>query len=109
MSVLMEFSMFPTDKGKSVSSEVSKVIEMVRESGHPYSLSAMGTTVETDTMAEALEILQRAYDILAKASGRIYSSVKFDIRKDKGNRLTGKIASVEEKIGKVNTPGSNRG
>ncbi|MFP4268496.1 MAG: MTH1187 family thiamine-binding protein [Spirochaetaceae bacterium] len=101
MSVLMEFAMFPTDKGTSVSAEVSKIIAMVRESGHPYTLSPMGTTVETETMEEATSLLNRASKILEPDSERVYSSVKFDIRKGKSNRLEGKIASVEEKIGKV--------
>ena len=30
MSILIEFSMFPTDKGSSVSHFVSKIIEMIR-------------------------------------------------------------------------------
>jgi len=102
MSVLMEFAMFPTDKGGSVSEYVSQVIRMVKESGKPYKLTAMGTILETQTMQEALQILQQAYDILESPSERIYSTVKFDIRKDNDQRLTGKIASVEEKIGKVN-------
>jgi uncharacterized protein YqgV (UPF0045/DUF77 family) len=33
MSVLLEFAMFPTDKGTSVSAYVSKVIDMIRFSG----------------------------------------------------------------------------
>ncbi len=103
MSVLMEFAMFPTDRGESVSSEVSRVIEMIRESGCSYRLSPMGTTIETEEMAEALGILQKAHDILAVSSARIYSSAKFDIRRGKSGRLQGKIASVEEKIGRVDT------
>ncbi len=102
MSVLLEFSMFPTDKGESVSDEVSKVIEMIKNSGHPYKLTAMGTIVETETMAEALAVIQNSHDILEKNASRIYSSVKMDVRKNKSNRLKGKIESIEKKIGKVN-------
>jgi len=102
MSVLMEFAMFPTDKGGSVSQYVSQVIKMVKESGKPYKLTAMGTITETQTMQEALQILQQAYDILDDSANRIYSTVTFDIRKDKEARLTGKITSIEEKIGDVN-------
>ncbi len=102
MSVLMEFAMFPTDKGGSVSQYVSQVIKMVKESGKPYKLTAMGTIIETQTMQEALQILQQAYDTLDASANRIYSTVTFDIRKDKQERLTGKIASIEEKIGDVN-------
>lgn len=101
MSVLLEFSMFPTDKGESVSNEVSQVIKMISETGFNYKLTAMGTIVETDTMQEALSVVQKAHDILADNSERIYSSLKMDIRKNKSNRLKEKIESVENKIGRI--------
>ena len=101
MSVLMEFAMFPTDKGGSVSVYVSKVIEMIRNEVPAYKLTAMGTIVEVENFSEALSILQKAHDILEPASERIYSSVKFDVRKGKESRLEGKIVSIENKIGKV--------
>lgn len=97
----MEFAMFPTDKGTSVSAEVSKVIEMIKNSGYNYKLGAMGTTVETEKMSQALEILQKSYEILEKNSVRIYSSVKFDIKKSEMGRLNAKVQSIENKIGKV--------
>ncbi|MDZ7774522.1 MAG: MTH1187 family thiamine-binding protein [Bacteroidales bacterium] len=101
MSVLMEFAMFPTDKGDSVSADVSEVIKMIKERGVSYKLTAMGTIIETETMQEALAIVQQAHDVLEVSSKRIYSTVKFDIRKNTSGRLSGKIHSVEQKIGKV--------
>jgi len=101
MSVLMEFSIFPTDKGESVSQYVSKVIQMIHESGISYRLTPMGTVVETETMDGALEVLRKSHKILDKDSHRVYCSANFDIRKGQTNRLDGKIASIEEKIGKV--------
>lgn len=53
MSVLLEFSMFPTDKGESVSAYVSQVIKMIDQSGVSYRLTAMGTIIETDTLHDA--------------------------------------------------------
>lgn len=103
MSVILEFAMFPTDKGESVSKQVSEVIKMISESGVSYQLTPMGTILETETMAEALTIVQQAYDVLEKDCNRIYSSLNFDIRKGQSNRLSKKIASIEAKIGNVNT------
>lgn len=97
----MEFAMFPTDKGDSVSADVSEVIKMIKERGISYKLTAMGTIIETETMQEALAIVQQAHDVLEVSSKRIYSTVKFDIRKNTSGRLSGKIHSVEQKIGKV--------
>ncbi|MBI5217909.1 MAG: MTH1187 family thiamine-binding protein [Bacteroidia bacterium] len=103
MSVLLNFAMFPTDKGPSVSEYVSRVIEMIDKSGITYKLTAMGTIIETDTLPEALAIVQKAYDILGPVSERIYSTINLDIRKNKSGRLVQKVQSVEQKIGKVNT------
>ncbi len=103
MSVLLEFSMFPLDKGESVKEEVAEVIAMIKRRGVGYQLTAMGTLIETETMSEALAIVQSAYDVLEPLSNRIYATLKFDIRKGKNERLMSKIASIEEIIGKVST------
>ncbi|HRW61953.1 MAG TPA: MTH1187 family thiamine-binding protein [Bacteroidales bacterium] len=102
MSVLLEFAMFPTDKGDSVSQYVSEVIKMIRESGSPYKLTAMGTIIETETIEQALEIVNQSYKVLEPLSNRVYSSIKLDIQKNKSNRLISKIESIESKIGEVN-------
>jgi len=104
MSVLLEFSMFPTDQGESVSTHVSQVIKMIAGSGVEYRLTAMGTVVETKTLKQALEIVEKAYEVLERQGcKRVYSSLKLDIRKGKENRLAGKVTSVTEKIGEVCT------
>jgi uncharacterized protein (TIGR00106 family) len=103
MSVLLEFAIFPTDKGASVSEYVSQVIDMIRKDYEVYRLTAMGTIVETDSVPEALEVIEKAHAILAPHSERIYCSMKMDVRRGKGQRLNAKIDSIEEKIGKVET------
>ncbi len=104
MSVLLEFSMFPTDKGESVSAYVSQVIKMIDASGVSYKLTPMGTIIETGELPEALEIVERAYVVLEKQGcNRVYSSLKLDIRKGKEQRLIQKIESVKNRIGEVRT------
>jgi len=102
MSVLLNFAMFPTDKGDSVSQYVSQIINHIKESGVAYKLNSMGTTIETETMDQALKIVQESYDILEPVSNRVYCSINIDAQKEKGNRITSKIASIEAKIGEVN-------
>ena len=101
MSVLLEFAMFPTDKDESISPYVSKIIQMIRESGVSYQLTAMGTIIETETLPEALALVQHSYDVLEPDCDRVYSSLKFDIRKGKSKCLTQKVKSVENIIGEV--------
>jgi len=103
MSVLLEFAMFPTSgdcrDGGSVSRQVSRIIDMIDGSGYAYQLTPMGTVVETDSVAEALAVVQKAYECLEDCE-RVYSSLKLDIRQGKENRLVQKIASVERELGR---------
>jgi len=82
-----------------VSAYVARVIRVIKESGHPYQLTAMGTIVETETMAAATELLNRAYAVLAKDCNRVYAAAKFDVRTGPMGRLAAKVKSVEEKLG----------
>ncbi|PHR58828.1 MAG: hypothetical protein COA44_01385 [Arcobacter sp.] len=103
LSVLVEFAMFPTSPdgrdGAGVSGGVSKIIDMIDKSGVPYKLTPMGTVFECGSMKDALGVIEKAYECLDDCE-RVYSSLKFDIRKDKSNRLTSKIASVEKTLGR---------
>jgi len=103
MSVLLEFAMFPTDKkdGDVASESVSKIIDMINKSGVSYKLTAMGTILETETLKEALDIVNRSYEVLEPFSKRVYSTINIDIRKENSNRLIQKIESIESKIGTV--------
>ena len=104
-SVLLEFSMFPTSgdcrDGASVSAYVSRIIDMIDQSGVPYRLTPMGTIVETESVAEALAIVERAYAVLGDDCERVYASLKLDIRKGRSHRLEGKLASVEKALGRA--------
>ena len=100
MSVMLEFAMFPTDKGDSVSEYVSRIIKAIDESGVSYRLTPMGTIAEVDTIAEALDIISKSYAQLEPDCSRVYSSIKLDIRKGKSGRLQQKIESIEKKIGR---------
>ena len=93
--------MFPTDKGESVSEYVGRVIAMIRDSGLDYQLTPMGTIVEAATLEEILDLVVKAYACLEPDCGRVYSSLKLDIRKKGSGRLQEKIRSVEDKIGPV--------
>jgi len=102
-SFLLEFAMFPTSdecrEGSSVSKQVAKIIDAIDKSGVPYQLTPMGTVVEASSMKEALGIVELAYEQLEDCE-RVYSSLKFDIRKNCENRLKTKIASVEKVLGR---------
>lgn len=95
--------MFPISpdgrEGSSVSKEVSKIINAIDKSGIAYQLTPMGTVIEAASMKEALSIIELAYEQISDCE-RVYSSLKFDIRKNCDNRLQTKIESVEKTLGR---------
>jgi uncharacterized protein (TIGR00106 family) len=100
MSVLVEFAMFPTDKGDSISEYVSRIIDMIDQSSIPYKLTPMGTIFEVETAEEAFKIINMSYMQLEPDCSRVYSTIKLDIRKGKSRRIIQKIESIEKKLGK---------
>lgn len=102
MSVLLSMAMFPTDQAESKSQHVSEVIKVIRDSGFSYQLTSMATTIETNSMKEALGVVEKCYEKLESLGcKRVYSTLTFDIRVGHDNRLKTKVQSIENKIGEV--------
>ncbi|MFN3306787.1 MAG: MTH1187 family thiamine-binding protein [Candidatus Kapaibacteriota bacterium] len=93
--VLVEFAMFPTDKGESVSRYVSQVIDHIDKSGLNYKLTPMGTILE-GTWEEVFKVIGECFKILENQSNRIYSVIKVDYRKGRESRMQSKVAKVQE-------------
>lgn len=97
MSVLIHFSLFPTDKGTSVSPYVARSLRIIRESGLPYRLGPMSTAIEGE-WEEVMAVVERCFKELRKDSSRVYLTLQMDYREGAVNRIEGKIKSVEEKL-----------
>jgi len=61
----------------------------------------MATIIETETMAQALEIIQKAYVMLEPDCERVYCVATFDIKKGDKGRMSQKIKSIVNQIGEV--------
>ena len=94
MSALVEFAMFPTDKGESVSAYVSRIMKIFDEKGIDYQLTPMGTIFECESVEEATGVIALAYSVLEPDCNRVYTNIKMDIRKGKSGRMKQKIASI---------------
>jgi len=97
MSVIVDFAIFPTDKGTSVSPYVARVIRIIKASGLPHKFGPMGTSVEGD-WTEVMDLVNRCFCELQKDSARIYFTMRADYRDGAEGRLEGKVRSVEEKL-----------
>lgn len=97
--VLLEFSVVPMDKGASVSEYVARSLEIVAASGLDYRLHAMGTIVEGE-LPQVLDLLRQCMEALAADCERVSCSAKLDYRQGASGRLTGKVESVERRVGR---------
>jgi uncharacterized protein (TIGR00106 family) len=99
MSSLVEFSMSPMDKGESLSEFVSRSIDIVDRSGVSYQLNAMGTIIEGD-WDECMAVVRDCFERMKADCSRITCSIKIDYRAGDDDRLSGKVRSVEDRLGR---------
>lgn len=99
MSVLLEFSMSPLDKGESVGAYVARSLDIVDKSGIPYRLNPMGTVIEGD-WDQVMAVVKLCYETMRKDCKRITCSIKIDARQGHDGRLDAKVKSVEHKLGR---------
>jgi len=97
MSVIVEFSIFPMDKGESLSKEVARALQIIKNSGLPYELNPMGTCVEGE-WKEVMALVDQCFKELQKDCSRISLSLKADYRKGPAGRLKSKVEAVKEKL-----------
>jgi uncharacterized protein (TIGR00106 family) len=97
MSVLIDLSIFPVGKGKSLSPYVARVIKIIKDSGLPHKFGPMGTSIEGE-WKEVMAVVDRCFDELRKDCDRVYMTLKADYRKGTADRIEGKVKSVETKL-----------
>lgn len=97
MSVIVDVSIFPTDKGPSVSPYVARVLKIIKASGLPYQLTPMGTCIEGE-WSTVMAVVDDCFQELKSDCSRVYISLKVDYRKGRTDGLRRKVASVETKL-----------
>jgi uncharacterized protein (TIGR00106 family) len=97
MSVLIDLSIFPLDKGDSLSSHVARALKIIKDSGLAYELGPMGTSLEGD-WDQVMGVVNSCFKELKKDCDRVYMALKLDYRKGSSRRLKSKVKSVEKKL-----------
>ena len=97
--VMVELSMFPIDKGESLSKYVARILEVIDQSGVTYRMNPMGTVLEGE-WDEVMAVIKKCHQALEQDCSRIATTVKIDYRTGKDRRMDYKIDAVEKKAGK---------
>ena len=98
--MLVAFSISPTatTEDGSVSEAVAAAVRVVKESGLPWELTSMFTTVEGE-WDEVMAVVKQAVDAVAASSPRVGLVLKADIRPGYDGQLTAKVERVERALG----------
>jgi uncharacterized protein (TIGR00106 family) len=97
--VLLEFSLYPTDKGESVSEYVKRNLEIIDDSGLPYKLGPMGTCLEGE-FDEVMAVVRKCFERMTTDCGRVACQIKMDYRAGHKGRLEAKVQSLKDKTGR---------
>ncbi len=97
--MLVQFSIVPLGKGESVSEHIAKIVNLVDQSGLPYRLNPMGTVVEGEWDA-VMALIRTCHQEILKTIPRLITTITIDDRPGKPDRITGKIRSVEKRLGR---------
>jgi len=101
--MLIQFSIFPTGGAgstggsDSASGEVSKVIDIIDNSGLTYKTSSMSTVIEGE-WDRIMPVINQCRLKLKENSSRVYMVLTMDDRVGATGRINGKIESIEKKL-----------
>ncbi len=98
--MVAEFSTFPIGGSVSMSGRLTRVMKLVEASGLPYTVGAMGTSIE-GIWDQVMPLIRRCHETLRAGNDRVLTHIVIDDRRGaKGRgRLRGKVASLERKLG----------
>jgi len=97
MSLLINFSIFPMDKGESVSPYIARAVKIIRASALPHKLGPMGTSIEGE-WGEVMAVVSRCFEELKKDCNRVYMTINGDYRKGPAGRMESKVKAVEGRL-----------
>jgi uncharacterized protein (TIGR00106 family) len=93
--MIASFSVYPIGAGTSLSRFVKKGVAVIRESGYPYEVGAMSTSVEVPDLDSLFELIKEVHAVhVAEGAGRIVIDLKVDDRRDKKATMASKKAAV---------------
>jgi uncharacterized protein (TIGR00106 family) len=97
--MLASFAVVPMGMTGGVKKLVAEALKIVDESGLPYELGAMQTTIEGEP-EQVMEVILRCHRRVLELAPRVLTHIAIDERRGATGRLEGKVRDVEEIVGK---------
>ena len=97
--MLLEMSIVPLGRGRSISSDVADLVKIIDASGLEYRLTAAGTVIEGE-WDQLMKLAKECHGEMRKKTERVITFMKVDDYADRRGPLLAAVESVEEKLGK---------
>lgn len=97
--MLLELSVIPLGRGRSISADVADLVGIIDASGLDYRLTATGTILEGN-WGQLIDVARKCHAQMRKKTERVITFMKIDDYAERTGRLTAAVASVEAKVGK---------
>ncbi len=97
--MLMELTVIPLGRGRSISTDVAELIGLIDESGLRYRVTPFGTLIE-GTWEQLMDVAKQCHAAIRKKTERVLTLIRLD---DYGNRtdlLETTVEHVEKKLGR---------
>ncbi len=97
--MLLELSVIPLGRGRSISADVAGLVKIIDASGLDYRVTAAGTILE-GTWDQLMDVARKCHTEMRRKTERVVTFMKLDDYEERTGRLTAAVASVEQKVGK---------
>jgi uncharacterized protein (TIGR00106 family) len=97
--MLASFSIVPVGSGEELKTAVAEAVDIVDQSGLPYVVGAMNTTVEGEEQ-EVMSLILACHHAVRRKVRRVLTTITIDDREGAEKRLSGKVDDVEKVLGR---------
>jgi uncharacterized protein (TIGR00106 family) len=97
--MLASFSIVPVGVGEELKELIAELVPIIEQSGLPFALGAMQTTVEGEP-EKVLEVVMACHRHMRTRAPRVLTHVTIDDREGATGRLRGKVSDVEACLGR---------
>lgn len=97
--MLMELTVIPLARGRSLSGDLAEVIGVIDESKLPYKVTEFGTLIE-GSWDELMSIAKECHTVIRKKTDRVLILIRIDDYGDRKDLLSTTVAHLEQHLGR---------
>jgi uncharacterized protein (TIGR00106 family) len=98
--MVLELTIIPLGRGRSISSDLADLINIIEGSGLDYRMTAFGTLVE-GTWDQLMDLAKECHFEVRKNAERVLTMMRLDDYGERTGEIEGAVNRVERKLGRA--------